>query len=460
MTDYNYNRIFLGIKDAAIEFTHHPEETTYETIHAFRGNDTKRPPRKGQFVLVLRAKLDRFPSACHHCQHPAESSQDMIRNGGVSSAILLGEFNNKATYLLLRKQRYLCKHCRKTTLAQTSIVDRHCTISKTVKNNIRLSLGDMQSQSLIAKRWKVSNSSVQRVLRDARAIYKVTQSQLPEHLAIDEFKSVKSVKHAMSCILMDNLNHELVEILPGRTQADLAEYLGRFSIEARREVKTITMDMYSPYLDFLPKYFPNAAIVIDRFHIVQLILRALNRKRIKVMNNLRYNQPRDYTKLKRLWKQMLKKREDLDFTEYKSHRLFDGLVTEKMMVEYLLNLDAGLRLAYDYANRLIESLEDNDYAYFEETLIESRKYTFPKDMRTMLNTLTKYLPHIKNSFKYTLSNGVVEGMNNKIKLMKRTGFGYRNFENLRIRIFLSMQYQETKETRPLLFEDEKALRTK
>ncbi|HFI0464501.1 TPA: hypothetical protein ACGO1T_001838 [Streptococcus suis] len=79
-----------------------------------------------------------------------------------------------------------------------------------------MSLGDMQSQALFAKRWKVSNSCVQRVqrvLRDARAIYKVTQSQLPEHLAIDEFKSVKSVKHAMSSILMDKLNHELDEIL-------------------------------------------------------------------------------------------------------------------------------------------------------------------------------------------------------------------------------------------------------
>ncbi|MBG9977685.1 transposase [Facklamia tabacinasalis] len=80
------------------------------------------------------------------------------------------------------------------------------------------------------------------------------------------------------------------------------------------------MDMYSPYRDFLPRLFPDARIIIDRFHIVQLLNRVLNSYRIRVMNRLHYTQPRDYTKLKRLWKLLLKPREALDFTHYHTHR--------------------------------------------------------------------------------------------------------------------------------------------
>src|SRR5699024_6006 len=54
-------------------------------------------------------------------------------------------------------------------------------------------------------------------------------------------------------------------------------------------------------------------------------------------------------------------------------------------------------------------------------------------------TLEKYLDSIKNSFRYTLSNGPVEGINNKIKNLKRSGYGYRNFRNLRYRVLVSFK---------------------
>ncbi|WP_246829777.1 transposase, partial [Globicatella sp. HMSC072A10] len=91
--------------------------------------------------------------------------------------------------------------------------------------------------------------------------------------------------------------------------------------------------------------------MIDRFHIIQLLNRALNNLRIQVMNQYKKKPSKcDYNKLKKLWKLLLKNREDLDFENYQTHRLFDGLVTEKMMVEYLLSLDIGLRNAYEKIN--------------------------------------------------------------------------------------------------------------
>ena len=80
-------------------------------------------------------------------------------------------------------------------------------------------------------------------------------------------------------------------------------------------------------------------------------------------------------------------------------------------------------------------------------------------MRTAFRTLTSYALDIKNSLTYTLSNGVVEGTVNKIKIIKRSGYGYRNYGHLRCRILISTQLQQlnAESARPLYFCDEEAL---
>ncbi|WP_084140159.1 transposase [Lacticigenium naphthae] len=80
-------------------------------------------------------------------------------------------------------------------------------------------------------------------------------------------------------------------------------------------------------------------------------------------------------------------------------------------------------------------------------------------IRTTFQTLNKYLDSIENSCKYTLSNGHLEGINNKIKTVKRSGYGYRNFNHLRARILISFKLTEKtdKESRPLTFIEEKEI---
>ncbi len=76
-----------------------------------------------------------------------------------------------------------------------------------------------------------------------------------------------------------------------------------------------------------------------------------------------------------------------------------------------------------------------------------------------MQTLEKYSGSISNSCTYTLSNGHLEGINNKIKTMKRSGYGYRNFRNLRARILISFKLTEKQDQfiRPVTFEEEREL---
>ena len=88
----------------------------------------------------------------------------------------------------------------------------------------------------------------------------------------------------MSFIAQDYDTRKIVAILDGRTQATIRHHFLRYSRQVRSSMKVITMDMFSPYYDIARKLFPNAKIVLDRFHIVQHLSRAMNRVRIQIMN--------------------------------------------------------------------------------------------------------------------------------------------------------------------------------
>lgn len=232
----------------------------------------------------------------------------------------------------------------------------------------------------------------------------------------------------------------------------------RYPIEVRNNVQTVTMDMYSPYTQLVRDCFPYAKIIIDRFRIVQHMNRALNSERIKVMKELRYTRPRDYRKLRNQWKLVLKNEEDLSFSRYFTQRLYEGAVTEKMMADYLVQLDSKLERVYAHFNQLKWELEHHDFKRFKRYLKESKKYVLPKKARTVLQTFEKNLVAIKNTFVYTLSNGPIEGMNNKIKNVKRLGYGYRNFYNLRAQLLISYRLTASNyQPRALYFEYEKAV---
>ncbi|MGP6140811.1 transposase, partial [Jeotgalibaca sp. A127] len=138
-------------------------------------------------------------------------------------------------------------------------------------------------------------------------------------MAIDEFKSVKSAEGAMSLIICDSDNKKIFDILEDRRNKSIIDYFMRFPQEQRAKVKTVVVDLYGPYQKLFQDLFPQAALIIDRFHIVTQVNRALNMARVSFMNTLKKSKDlkanRDYRKLKKYWKLILKKEETLNSTE-------------------------------------------------------------------------------------------------------------------------------------------------
>lgn len=199
------------------------------------------------------------------------------------------------------------------------------------------------------------------------------------------------------------------------------------------------MDLYSPYIGVVKACFPNVKIVIDRFHIVQLLNNTINSMRITVMNEIKNSRPTDYRKLKNQWKLILKNADHLDFSNYYYHRLYHEQTTEQRMVDYLLSLSLKLQQDYQVMNDLKFAIETRDYSYLLATLQDIKKVRLNKEVKKAINTMERFLPYVENALIYRISNGPTEGLNNKIKLIKRTGYGYASFRNFKARILLQFK---------------------
>ncbi|PHL90110.1 transposase [Enterococcus faecium] len=113
-------------------------------------------------------------------------------------------------------------------------------------------------------------------------------------------------------------------------------------------------------------------------------------------------------------------------------------LTEAMMIDRLLGFSTSLKEAYPYFHELVEAFRDKDPDLFFSLLAELPE-TLDDGFREKLQNLLTYEEGITNAMIYPYTNGKIEAKNTHIKTMKRVSYGFKSFENMRIRIFLINQ---------------------
>lgn len=250
-------------------------------------------------------------------------------------------------------------------------------------------------------------------------------------LSFDEFKSVKSADGAMSFHMCDGKTGKTIDIVEDRKLNSLMKYFSYFTHKARSNVKLIVIDMYSPYISLIKKMFPNAEIIIDKFHLVNLISTSLNKTRINIMKKDKKN----YNKLKRYWKLILKAQDELDNSKWRKWRCFDKLMIQSDVVSYLINTHKELKETYQIYQNILYSIKNNKYNNLE-VILNNTNDKISSYMKTSIKSLKEYLPYIKNTLSNPYHNGFVEGNNNFIKVLKRIAFGFRSFRRFKTRIMI------------------------
>lgn len=337
--------------------------------------------------------------------------------------------------LVIRKKRFVCSHCNARITESLSFVKKHCFISQNIKQSIAVELRKFKNMKIIAEELNVSHTTIRRVLNSFLSIKR--KISLPRVLAFDEFKA-NTYAGKYACILTDIENKCIVDILPDRKKYYLIKYFDRFSPEERAKVEYVVMDMWDTYKDIVELYFPNAQIVSDKFHYVRLIGQVLMGARIQASKRLPENKANH---LKLYWRLIQKRTKDLNIVDFKRFHFKRGFFTEAMVVDTLMSYDSQLDHVYDAYQEFLTICNMHDFQSqvlkLDEWIKRYREDTY-QPLAIAAQSIEKWELGILVSFYTGYSNGYTEGINNKIKVIKRIGFGMRNFLNFRTRILLSV----------------------
>jgi transposase len=202
-----------------------------------------------------------------------------------------------------------------------------------------------------------------------------------------------------------------LSIIEGREGEKLIEVLSEQDLEVREGVEEVSVDMWHGFPKVIQSVFPNARIVYDRFHVMKAVNRELNRLRIKLKVTGR--------KIKYL---LLRKGESLEDEERKE--------LEKIAQEHPL-----LQIAYEIKEMLREIYEKRQTVKGGTREIQKWLRGASVIYRESASMIKAHLEGVCNYFAHRTTNGVAEGINTKIKLIKRQGYGFSNFENFRLRLF-------------------------
>ena len=275
-----------------------------------------------------------------------------------------------------------------------------------------------------------TNLSVSTVIRRFDMVGFAQPKNLPKVLAIDEFKG-NTGNEKYQCILTNPQTGEVLDILPERYSSYLSEYMRKYTREKRKQVKFFVSDMWKPYTNMATTYLPDAIQIVDKYHFIRQIIWAFEK--------VRKSEQKKYGKENRLLfkncKQILTKR---------ASKLDDE---QKQRVNSILHISEALREAYILKEQFYGVCDCADRASAKammEEWIYSAQDSILKEYHDCANTLLNWQKGILNSFDVPYTNGFTEGCNNKIKVLKRNAYGYRNFERFRKRILNMFRYKSEK----------------
>jgi len=209
---------------------------------------------------------------------------------------------------------------------------------------------------------------------------------------------------------------ELLEVINSHKQEEIIAILKQQPIEIREKVEEVSIDMWGGFPKVVKEVFPNAKIVIDRFHVMQPVIKELN-------------QLRKSTGIKIKDSRYILLKNNINLTE-----------EQKIKLEDILKCSKRLRLAYtlkeDFRTIFETCKTPEDGQEKLQDWLQKAKVVYG----AVLETIRKHLENICNYFLSRTTSGVMEGINNRIKLIKRQAYGFVNFTNFRSRLLACLSH--------------------
>lgn len=229
-------------------------------------------------------------------------------------------------------------------------------------------------------------------------------------------------------VLVDLDKNELIDLVESRRHKDIKAVLKSWGDKVLSQIKEVSIDLSGSYRGLVSKVLPNADIVADRFHAMKLVNEELNRA--KNADKRAINEIKNEAKKSEL-QAVIK---DSKYALLKP----EERLTEKQKIKLEEVKQAFPKLAEMHQQKelfrsIFESAKHWKNGVFKLLdWLKDVRHTFQNSAAT----IARWFGEISNYFESRTTSGVVEGINNRLKLIKRSGYGFRNFANFRLRCLI------------------------
>lgn len=381
-------------------------------------------------LMIEQVVLD---PRCPNCRGPAK-----IKERPVITYIDLPVYGTPMR-LSWRKHRMVCvdQRCsqRSFVLQDHRIAAKSCLLTTRAAKWATVQVGTGRTVSEVAKElacdWHTVNDAVTTY---GTALLNADHRRMNKTIAIglDETSFVRLSGQHTSYVttVCDVEHHQIIDILPSRNYVDVARFIDRQSKGWKGQIRFGALDMSATYAAVYSVVLPKADQVVDPFHVVSLAGRCLDQVRRRVQQEQTGHRGRRDDPLYRVRRALLVGEEKLD--ESAKERLLSLLSLGDPNAEVAIAYRAKERLRDFYRCGSIDEAK----TILNELVAHCTKRSMPPEVQRLGQTIRRWFDKICNFHLARMSNGPTEALNNLIKRIKRVGFGFRNFENYRIRALL------------------------
>lgn len=321
--------------------------------------------------------------------------------------------------LELESRKWQCRACGRSFWQRFPGLQPRLRATEPFRRSVCQKHFDGISRARLGQRERLSGATIERwflwylkLLAGERI-----SRECPRVLGIDEH--FFSRRHGYATTFCDLKNHKVHDVVLGRSEASLESYLER--LEGKQQVEVVCMDLAASYRALVRKHFPQARIVADRFHV------------IRTVNHHFFA----------LWKEIdpvgAKNRGLVSLMRRHGHHLSQ---TQRERLGAYLSQRPALEAVYAFKQRLtcllLEKARNHKRCRklarrFLASVVALRCCGFTPLIQ-LGNTLHAWREEIACMWRFTRNNGIIEGFHNKMEVLQRQAYGFRNFQNYRLRV--------------------------
>lgn len=368
-------------------------------------------------TLILTVRASKKTAICPRC---GQSSHRLHQNQGYLVRDL--PISNREVILKVNRRRFQCGNCQKPFSETLNFVGKKKNFTQRYAETITEQVIHSDISN-VAKNNKLTEDEIWSMVKSvAEKILPIDVTNLIR-LGIDEISLAKG-QGKFIVVLVDLETHKLIGLVAEGKQSEIEKVMRQWGEKVLSQIKEVSMDMTGNYKSLVKKLCPNAEAIVDRFHVTKMLHEELNQARIaqkKAAESLKIKERAKFLNSLKGSKYTLLKAEDN--LSNKQKQKLKQVKQASPLIGIMQELKEEFRFLFEHSQNLGQGTLE---------LIDWLKKAQPYYKKSV-GTIKRWLAEIVGYFEQRTTNGIVEGINNKLKVLKRCGFGLRNFINFKIR---------------------------